>query len=399
MRILLFFSLFSLYMGQVQAKSEGITVTEITTVTVSSPVDRKAASIEVPLEKLFPKAQNITTLTVIDKHRKPLLTQLIDTDEDGQYDLLLFQYDLVSQKEYSFAIYSQTNNNNNTGTNALSYAKFVPERIDDFAWENDKVAFRTYGPQAKQMLEAGDRTGTVSSGVDCWLKRVNYPIIDKWYRGNAKGKSYHVDRGEGLDNFHVGISRGCGGTAVVDHGNFYPSPNFAQWRIIANGPIRTIFELKHFTFMFPGNIVTETRRISLDLGSNLYRCEVSYEGAKEVKQAAIGLSLHQNKGTTHAQDNWITYWEPIDDSEIGMAVILTQGEFAEVKKVEDGPNDNKHLWLIAHTENTENKKQKIAYYSGFGWKKSQQFHEQAAWITYVKSFAQSLQNPLKIEIK
>ena len=52
-------------------------------------------------------------------------------------------------------------------------SRFVPERKDDFAFENDKVAFRIYGPALKDSKE--------NSGIDCWLKRVDYPTIDKWY--------------------------------------------------------------------------------------------------------------------------------------------------------------------------------------------------------------------------
>ena len=32
---------------------------------------------------------------------------------------------------------------------AMAFGRFVPEREDDFAWENDKVAFRVYGPNSK----------------------------------------------------------------------------------------------------------------------------------------------------------------------------------------------------------------------------------------------------------
>ena len=53
------------------------------------------------------------------------------------------------------------------------FARFVPEREDDFAWENDLVAFRAYGPALRNQVDAG---------TDCWLKRVKYPILNKWYR-------------------------------------------------------------------------------------------------------------------------------------------------------------------------------------------------------------------------
>ena len=65
----------------------------------------------------------------------------------------------------------------------MAYGRFVPEREDDFTWENDKVAFRIYGPNSSGI-------GSVS-GVDPWFKKVDYPIIDKWYAEHLQGKSYH----------------------------------------------------------------------------------------------------------------------------------------------------------------------------------------------------------------
>lgn len=86
-----------------------------------------------------------------------------------------------------------------------TFARFAPERKDDFAWENDMVAFRAYGPALRDSVK--------NAGVDCWLKKVNYPIINKWYKQHLEqDTSYHVDHGEGLDNYHVGASAGCGVT-------------------------------------------------------------------------------------------------------------------------------------------------------------------------------------------
>src|SRR5205085_8225450 len=101
-----------------------------------------------------------------------------------------------------------------THANFSTYSRFVPERIDDYAWENDRVAFRTYGPVTQRIVEEGKPGGTLSSGLDCWLKRVPYPVIDKWYKKSIEGGSYHKDEGEGYDPYHVGLSRGCGGIGV-----------------------------------------------------------------------------------------------------------------------------------------------------------------------------------------
>ena len=104
-----------------------------------------------------------------------------------------------------------------------AYAKFIPQRRDDFAWENDKVAFRVYGPAAPLAGHA--------SGVDAWLKKVDYSIIDKWYDMHFRGKSYHEDRGEGYDPYHTGISRGVGGSAVWINETPYYGHNFTRYKI------------------------------------------------------------------------------------------------------------------------------------------------------------------------
>jgi hypothetical protein len=44
------------------------------------------------------------------------------------------------------------------------YGRWVPERHDDFAWENDRIAFRSYGPDLEKVEPA-------CSGVDVWPKR------------------------------------------------------------------------------------------------------------------------------------------------------------------------------------------------------------------------------------
>ena len=89
----------------------------------------------------------------------------------------------------------------------------VPERYDDIAWENDRIAHRMYGPALNSPAAGGERLR--GSGIDVWAKRVKYPIIDRWY---AKGHDqFHKDEeGEGLDLYSIGGSRGAGGTGIWD---------------------------------------------------------------------------------------------------------------------------------------------------------------------------------------
>jgi hypothetical protein len=92
-------------------------------------------------------------------------------------------------------------------------ARYIQERLDDFGWENDKLAHRTYGPALMAPAPAGSGKEVLqTSGLDLWFKRVPYPIVDRWY--NKGHDHYHKDEGEGMDFYNVGKSRGAGGTLL-----------------------------------------------------------------------------------------------------------------------------------------------------------------------------------------
>jgi hypothetical protein len=44
-----------------------------------------------------------------------------------------------------------------------TFARYVPERFDDFAWESDRIAHRPYG------LALIPAEGTINSGPDVWI--------------------------------------------------------------------------------------------------------------------------------------------------------------------------------------------------------------------------------------
>ena len=113
-----------------------------------------------------------------------------------------------------------------------TFARYVPERMDDFAWESDRIAHRTYG----QALIKGE--GTISSGPDVWIKKKRSLIVDEMYAT----KHYHEDNGEFMDDYRVGKSRGCGGIGIWDGQKLYVSSNYRNWRLITTGPIRSEFE-------------------------------------------------------------------------------------------------------------------------------------------------------------
>lgn len=277
-----------------------------------------------------------------------------------------------------------------------AFARYVPERLDDFAWENDKVGHRTYGPALAEPAPAGvAKEVLVTSGLDVWCKRVAYPIVDRWY--NKGHDHYHKDEGEGMDMYQVGPSRGCGGTGIWDGQMLHVGRNYAAWKVIANGPIRAIFELSYATWMADGVMVSEVKRFTVDAGHNLDQIESTFAvtGAKEV---TVGIGLNKtpaDKGqaakialTPDAKAGTLTQWvvQSRNDS-LGTALIVP-AEF--VGFAEDARNE---LVLAKATSGKP-----LRYYAGAGWSRAGEFTTSEAWNAYVAACAQMIRSPIKVAL-
>ena len=322
-----------------------------------------------------------------------LISQFIDKDQDGNMDVLLFQPEIDANSEKQFELVV-LNKNAKPDITEYCYSRFVPERTDDYAWENNKVGFRTFGPTAQKMIEDGVKGGTLSSGIDAWLKKVEYPIINKWYKKAEKEKgAYHKDSGEGLDNFHVGISRGVGGIAVKVDSIFYISKNFTNWKTISNGPIRTSFVLEYANWDANGKIISEKKHISLDYGSNLTRFEVEISGTENV---FAGLTLHEKDGESTQIKNasWISYWQPHGDSELGTAIVVPDANMLSSELFDTPIKDWSNLYAEIKVNNG-----RAIYYAGFGWKEAKEFSSKEIWEDYLEVFTLKINNPLKVSIE
>ena len=230
--------------------------------------------------------------------------------------------------------------------------------------------------------------------MDCWLKRVAYPVIDKWYAGSVlKSGFYHKDIGEGYDPYHVGTSRGCGGIGVWDNDQLYVSKNFVSYKTLATGPIRTVFELSYAPWPANGRTVTEKKRISLDLGSHMTRYEELLSSSQPLPNCTIGLTLHQQQGTVRADPKagWFRYWEPVDDSELGTGVVITPADLLQFTDYRTAQKDLSQLHILTKPRPA------LVYYAGFGWTKGGQFHSAAEWDAYLADFARRLASPLEVK--
>jgi hypothetical protein len=352
-------------------------------------VDRMFETVEVDVSHLNLDDKYLVVGSALKDEK--ITSQLVDNNLDGQMDVLLFQPQIPGNVEKVFYIkYSNAPQLQKTHC----YSRFVPERTDDYAWENNRVAFRTFGPTAQKMIEENIKGGTLTSGIDAWLKRVEYPIINKWYKKHLSGEaSYHIDNGEGLDNFHVGKSRGIGGIAIKTKESYATSKNFIDWKTIANGPIRTSFELTYDNWEADGKIISEKKIISLDYGQNLSKFSIKLEGVKTI---LTGITLHKKEGeiTANLNSGWVSYWEPHDGSALGMGIVTNVKNVNGVDEYISNEKDKSNLFL----ELNRSYNGLFSYYAGFGWKKSGQFDSKDEWNNYLEQFAQCLESPLQVSI-
>jgi hypothetical protein len=148
---------------------------------------------------------------------------------------LFFQVDLAPGESRTFYILAASTLAAIPPPIVKTFASYVPERFDDFAWESDRIAHRIYG---QALIKA---EGTISSGADVWIKKDRGLIVDTMYAT----KHYHEDNGSFMDDYRVGKSRGCGGLGIWDGKKLFVSSNWKNWKLITTGPIRSEFELTY----------------------------------------------------------------------------------------------------------------------------------------------------------
>jgi len=352
--------------------------------------------VAVPVSQLrsFLDKNKEADLRIKDAAGTPILIQWIDNDGDGNNDELLFQANVEGHQK---TVYTMVANSAEPlpKSEISTFSRLVPERVDDYAWENDNIAFRMYGPKGQQEALQGIKSSTLSSGVDIWLKRTKLPVINKWYKGYLTDPMYyHKDtRGEGYDPYHVGNSRGTGGIGIWVDDKLQVSKNFVTSRTVAEGPLRTVFELTYHPWSEFG--VKETKRISLDLGSNFSRFESGFESEKQVPNYAIGISLHKNEGeaTLNDKNGYYLHWEKIDDAFVGEGIVIDPRIVEKSIAFRSDVPDESNLYVITKPQD------KLVYYAGFAWQKSGDIQTQLDWENILKKQSEIIKNPLIIKIK
>jgi hypothetical protein len=328
--------------------------------------------------------EDLRTVHVTDAATgKEVLAQPVDNNDDGVFEEVVFQADLGARATRTFTL-SVGARQVFTKDQFKAYGRFVRERRDDFAWENDRVAHRMYG----KALETWAQEPLTSSSVDVWFKRTRRLVINDWYMVD----DYHRDNGEGADMYSAGKSRGCGGNGIWDAGKLYVSANFVESRALANGPIRVMFELIYPAFDAGGARVTEIKRITLDAGQNLNRFESRYTTQSSgPKLQAAGIKKHPEALVVRDKARGLLRtWEPVkaDGSHFGCGIIVDPGEAVDYAEA-----DGNVLVVTGVAPGGV-----AAYYASSGWDKSGDYKTVDDWDRYLDLAAQRIRSPLTVSV-
>ena len=269
------------------------------------------------------------------------------------------------------------------------YGRMYPERVDDIAWENDRGAYRCYGP-------ALQRSGEDAYGNDVWVKNTPDLVVENRYHDELVNKlSYHVDRGYGLDCYKVGPTLGCGTPAIVNGDDIRFPYCWTSYELLDNGPLR-------FTVRLDYGVNGEHRILSLDKGSNFNKMTVWYDGITAPVDVASGVVIHtEDTESVVLGKDFVQYADPTDNPknqnfQIYVAAIFPDGVDATRKVMYKNPvrgNAGHALGVKKGLQPNE----KFTYYFGSSWSKYD-CRNQKEWQMRIDTFKSALACPREIKL-
>jgi hypothetical protein len=305
-------------------------VTDIATVVSRQEVNR-----------LLPDTTTGLPVMVKDMQGKLLPSQCDDMNGDGRWDELVFLCDLGAGESRKLIFepveataypvfdtrthlrFCRANEPYDTAWGDLRMktndTKFtIPVyQMEGPAWENDIVAFRNYYD--------------ARNGIDIYGKRVHDMVLDSV---GLNGRNYHELAAWGMDILKVGNSLGAGAIAIGIGDSLYrvgPCEE-GRFRLISQGPVRTIFELAYRNVPAGDRLYSVKQQISIYAGDDFYRNNVQVDGLKGDEELVTGivdlyaLAADQAEvGNMRIMSTWGK--QSMIDDVLGMAVIFPSSEF------------------------------------------------------------------------
>lgn len=347
------------------------------TVENGSGLSREAETVEIEFAELAAMNTELTAdnAVVLDSEGNQVPVQVY-TERTGM-EKLIFQADVEAG---ATAVYTVT-----TGErehyDTLAYSRYVPERADDYAYENNLVAGRIYGPA----LEFPRTLGS-----DVWVKSTGRLIIDEWFAKN----DYHHNYGEGMDCYKVDATLGGGACAPYVGEKIIIGDNWATQERICNGPLRTkaVFTCKGF--MVGNKECAITRELTIDANSRFVKISTWFNCNTDSLPVVAGAVLHDVVSRTDG-DHYIAFTEKASDSsdpdrdgDISIGIVLDSAEQVLGTGTMDGH-------AVIRSEATPGKRFDI--WTASGWSQGGVASAED-WARTVKDFAYAQAHPLKVTL-
>lgn len=264
-----------------------------------------------------------------------------------------------------------------------AYGRHVPERRDDYAFENDLIAGRVYGPSLKS-----PRT----LGLDIWTKSTDRLVIDERF---ASGH-YHKNYGDGMDCYKVGRTLGGGALAPLDsEGKIVTGDNWSEVVHITDGPVRTKARFVNGPFNVDGRPVKIIREMSLDAGSYFVCWETVFVSDCDSLNVALAAVMHDTIAVDEGK-GWVCFEEKASDSKqpdvdgnIFVAIVMDSDVLTGGMQVIDGHAALKSA--VATGQITRS-------WTGSAWSHAS-VRDENMWKETVRDFSIRQSSPLKIRIR
>lgn len=256
-----------------------------------------------------------------------------------------------------------------------------PERLDDIAFENDRIGFRLYGP-------ALQRKGEKGFGHDVWVKRTTELILEELYRNDPR-LSFHLDYGKGLDCYGVGPTLGCGTPCMIRDGKIVYPWCYETYKILDKGPLRFTVQVD----FAPVDGITEHRILSLDKGSNFCEAWVWYDGIHKSVDIAAGLAIRPAAPSTVVMGKgYVHYADPTVDPDRHQFQVYSALLFPN-QSITITQQESHALGILKNYQGG-----RFHYFFGAAWSEFD-VRSQGEWQLRIDGFMQAQQHPLQITIQ
>lgn len=224
------------------------------------------------------------------------------------------------------------------------YGRYVPERKDDFAWENEYAAFRMYGPALREE--------NPSNGVDLWLKNSPALVIDTMYgRELHEGRPYHINYDGNLDCYKVAHTAGCGGPVIIANDSLWVGGPYSHWEILAQTLDQLTFCLTYDSIKVSTQWVRAELTITTESGTLWNKAEVVLTNLSPVPVVPVEIELG---GGIYAHDSIDDLWISEACNRIGYAEdALSDKQAAQMNYDYNGSTSQGRAYIALSLSNAE----------------------------------------------